>query len=195
MSDITDKPSFDVTHELRGLQAQYAELQGAIAKLNERFSGMGKAVMDGNARLEQVVSDAVQPVRIRQVAPTQSASIGQISAALSKAQREIGGIRGSGTANRGSFTTLEDMEEACAPVLEKYELAISPKLITNEFGEYVQVMTLSHSSDEWFESRALLNEEAAGSSLPLHQKIGYSEKYLKRYMYRTMLCLADNSKD
>jgi len=170
-------------------------IQISITKLNERLNGMGKLMLESNARMEQAIADANNKPIIRLTFPNKSETIGKIAAALSKAQREIGGVSGSGTANRGSFTTLEDMEEAASPVLDKYELSVSCQLSTNELGEFILVMVLGHSSGEWFESRALLREEDASQSLPLHQKIGSAEKYLKRYMYRAMLCLADNSKD
>jgi hypothetical protein len=175
-----------------------ARLEINLNKLNERFNGMGKVVkvvMESNARMEQAIAEANNKPVLRQLFPNASPTTGKIAAALSNAQQEIGGIAGSGSANRGSFTTLEDMEEACAPILKKYELSVGCMLITNELGEFVLVMRLGHSSDEWYESRALIREDEAGSSLPYHQKIGYAEKYMKRYMYRTMLCLADNSKD
>jgi len=197
-----EKITPDLPKELKTLTLQYNEVQNAITKLHDRFNGMGKVVIESkeswlklNARLEQIIAEAAQKPVIRLTFPNKSATIGKIAAALSNAQQEIGGISASGTANRGLFTTMEDMEEVCAPILKAYELAVSCQLITNELGEFVLIMTLSHSSGEWFESRALIREDQASSSLPFHQKIGYAEKYFKRYMYRTMLCLADNSKD
>ena len=190
------------TNNLVDIADDITAIQASITKLNDRFNGMGKVVMEAKdssiklqTRLEQIITDIANKPILRVTYPNRSETIGKIAAALSNAQQEIGSISGSGTANRGIFTTMEDMEEVCAPILKKYELSISCQLITNELGEFVLVMVLAHSSGEWFESRALIREDQAGTSLPFHQKIGYAEKYLKRYMYRTMLCLADNSKD
>jgi hypothetical protein len=191
MEDLTPV----TTDSLVDIADDITAIQTSITKLNERLNGMGKLMLEANARLEQIVVDAALKPAIRQMHPNASPTTGKIAVALSNAQQEIGGIAGSGSANRGSFTTLEDMEEACAPILKNYELSVACHLITNELGEFVLVMRLGHSSDEWYESRALIRDDQAQASLPFHQKIGYAEKYMKRYMYRAMLCLADNSKD
>lgn len=188
LTPITTNGLVDIADDITAIQT-------SITKLNERLNGMGKLMLEANARMEQAVINANNKPIVRLTFPNKSETIGKIASALSHAQREFGGVAGSGTANRGTFTTLEDMQEATTPILEKYELSVACQMITNELGEFVLIMTLGHVSSEWFESRALLREEDASQSLPLHQKIGSAEKYLKRYMYRAMLCLADNSKD
>lgn len=186
----------DINTDIKSLQLECEEIRNSIAKLHERLNGMGKLMLESNTSMIQILDMAKQPPKSHLVAPHCSESTGKIAAALSKAQREFGGISGSGAANRGTFTTLEDMEEITTPILEKYELSVTPMLIYNEHGDFVQVMRLNHSSGEWFESRLILNEEAIpGNGLTLHQKVGAAEKYLKRYMYRNILCLADNAKD
>ena len=186
----------DVSTDIKTIQLECEEIRASQAKLHERLNGMGKLMLESNDAMHEVLDLANKPTRIYVVNPHCSESVGKIASALSKAQREFGGISGSGAANRGTFTTLEDMEEITTPILEKYELAVTPMLVHNEHGEFVQVMRLSHSSGEWFESRLLLKEDSIpGNGLTLHQKVGAAEKYLKRYMYRNILCLADNAKD
>jgi hypothetical protein len=169
---VNEELTSDTTNGLADIADDITAIQASITKLNERLNGMGKAMVESNARLEQIVVDAAQKPAIRQMHPNASPTTGKIAAALSNAQQEIGGIAGSGSANRGSFTTLEDMEEACAPILKNYELSVACHLITNELGEFVLVMRLGHSSDEWYESRALIRDDQAQNSLPFHQKIG-----------------------
>lgn len=181
------------TNELEVLKLQLAELKESFGKLNERFSGLGKAVLDNFNRISSMVElatkPAPEPVKIRAVYPNHSETIGKITLALSQAKPEINDIKPTGVANRGNYATFDDMMEVIDPVLKKYELSVEGFLETNELGEFVAILMLSHSSGEWFKSRALLYENKVTTTNIFHQQIGSAESYHLRNMLRAMFCL------
>lgn len=178
--------------EMEALKNQNIYLVEMSDKLNKRFSEMGRVMLDNNKQILDKVQESVKPVKMT-LKPNKSENIGDLTAALSKAQKEMGGVGKGASANRGKFASLMDIMEVTTPILEKYELATSFLVGTNEYGEYVLTMILSHKSGQWLETSAFLNDSQSQSSLPFHQKIGSAEKYMRRYMYRAMVCLAEES--
>ncbi len=173
------------------LKQQNDEIKNALTLLTGRFSSMGTFVKEGFERIQQQVVEHTRPDKVYVVHPTHSETIGELSKAMSAAKAEISPISRGGMAQRGKFASLEDMFEVCDPIMAKYDLSSTFGLNTNEHGEFIITMLLSHCSGEWIENRALLKELEGNSSVPYHQRVASAEKSLRRYMYRAMLNLAE----
>ena len=177
--------------DLDRLIKQNADLVKSLDTLSERFSGMGRLMMENNtkiaAKTDEIRADIdarCSPKRYTLI-PTQSETIGKISEALSKVQMFT--TVKSGESNRGTFSSIADMAEI-KPFLEQHGLTITFHLGENEFGEYTLKQLVSHSSGEWLATKVLLHEEAALSpGEGLIKKVGAAEKSLRRYMLRSML--------
>jgi len=178
--------------ELDRLIKQGDYLVDTIDKLGERFSGMGRTMMENNAKLYAKIDENIAP-RLYMVRPNKSEQIGNLAAALAKAKMEFTPLVQSGESNRGNYATIDDMERSVLKGLEKYELSYTFLVGTNEFGEYVITLMLAHSSSQYLETSALLSDHQAPATTPFHQKIGSAEKYLRRYMLRSLLCLDEEN--
>lgn len=176
---------------IESLQRQNEYLLDAVQKFTERFNAMGKLMLDGQKGLEGKFLEALKPLNPKYtLKPTQSELTGELAAAMSKAKSEFGSIEKASTANRGKFASLIGMIEVIAPILNENNLDASFLLGVNEHGEYQMSLKVTHKSNQWFETTALLNEARATQN-DFHQKIGAAEKYLRRYMLRSMFNLAE----
>lgn len=172
---------------------KFSQLNDSQAKMSESFVRMGTFVKENFNKIQSQLDANMKPERTYVVHPTKSPEIGELSKAMAIAKSEIGSISKGGMAARGKFASLDDMFEVCDPVLAKFELSTTFGLNTNEYGDFVLTMVLSHSSGQWIENRALLKEGELDSRTPYHQRVAGAEKSLRRYMYRAMLNLAENS--
>lgn len=172
------------------LKQQTEEIKANQIKMNESFMRMGAFVKD---EFQKIKAQLEHPQRTCTLMPNKSEELGDLSKAMAQAKAEIGSISKRGVANRGKFASLDDMFEVCDPIMAKFELSTTFGINTNEYGEFVLTMILSHSSGQWIENRALLKEDRRPLQNDYHQALGAAEKYLRRYMYRAMLNLSENS--
>lgn len=198
-----------VTIDTKSIQLQSEELKAEVKRLHERLDGLGKAFVQQKQSIEATspllletlnrlenLDTKVTPASLRMITPSCSESIKEITLALSKAQVQFKPVRSSGTANGKIYATFDDLFDSTKEALSVQGLKLTALLETNEFGEYMLCMKLTHASGEWFQSRALLNEDKCNArNGSLHQQIATAEQYLKRIMYRTMLCIPDKSNE
>lgn len=178
--------------EIDRLIKQGDYLTESIDKLLERFNGMGRVMVENHGKLSAKIEENLVP-RFYMVKPNKSEQIGNLALALSKAKTDFLPLEKTGSANRGAYSTIDDIERSVLKALEKHELAYSFLVGTNEVGEYAITLLLSHSSGQFLETSCLLNDHQAPTGTPFHQKIGSSEKYLRRYMLRSLLCLGEEN--
>ncbi len=123
----------------------------------------------------------------------QSEQIGQLAAALSKAQAEITGAL-KDTANpyfKSKYADLASCWDACRKQLTQNELAVIQTLSVNwDRDEPILVTTLAHSSGEWIRSELPIR---AKDSSPQAQ--GSAITYARRYALAAIVGLAQVDDD
>lgn len=178
--------------DMVGSNLDVSRLEESISKTNERIDKMAKVIIERERQILSIINDNSKD-RVYIVRPTQTEKVGALALALSKAQKEMGGVARTGSGNRGSFASMIDFEEAANPILEKYELSVAFQLDTNEYGEFVLRCKLMHSSDQWLENTVILHEDKAlNPGDKIHAKVAAAEKSLRRYMFRAILNLAED---
>ena len=172
----------DYSQDLKVLRQQNEYLVDTLDKLTERFNKLG-ALLLGKLDANPVSTRTVH------VRPSRSADIDKIALALSQAAGDFIAINRSATGSRKPYASMEDLLEATVPALKKYELAANFQICKNEYNEHILVLTVSHSSNQWFELESPLQPEKIGNNMQYHQAIGASDTYLRRYMYRSFFNL------
>jgi len=121
---------------------------------------------------------------------TQSEHIGDLAAALAKAQAEVGTVH-KDSANpffRSSYASLAAVWEATRPILSKHGLSVVQLPSHDESGYYVETM-LMHGSGQWIKSRTYMKPAKDDP-----QGIGSLISYARRYALQavTMVCPDDD---
>ena len=121
---------------------------------------------------------------------TQSENIGDLAAALAKAQAEVGTVH-KDSANpfyKNSYASLAAVWEATRPVLSKHQLSVVQMPSHDEAGYYVETQ-LMHSSGQWIRSRTYMKPAKDDP-----QGIGSLISYARRYALQavTMICPDDD---
>jgi len=121
---------------------------------------------------------------------TQSENIGDLAAALAKAQAEVGTVH-KDSANpyfKSSYASLAAVWEATRPILSKHGLSIVQLPSHDESGYYVETM-LMHGSGQWIKSRTYMKPAKDDP-----QGIGSLISYARRYALQavTMVCPDDD---
>lgn len=121
---------------------------------------------------------------------TQSENIGELAAALAKAQAEVGTVH-KDSANpyfKSSYASLAAVWEATRPILSKHGLSIVQLPSHDESGYYVETM-LMHGSGQWIKSRTYMKPAKDDP-----QGIGSLISYARRYALQavTMVCPDDD---
>jgi len=121
---------------------------------------------------------------------TQSENIGDLAAALAKAQAEVGTVH-KDSANpfyKNSYASLAAVWEATRPVLSKHGLSVVQLPSHDESGYYVETM-LMHGSGQWIKSRTYMKPAKDDP-----QGIGSLISYARRYALQavTMVCPDDD---
>jgi len=121
---------------------------------------------------------------------TQSENIGDLAAALAKAQAEVGTVH-KDSANpyfKSSYASLAAVWEATRPILSKHGLSIVQLPSHDEAGYYVETM-LMHGSGQWIKSRTYMKPAKDDP-----QGIGSLISYARRYALQavTMVCPDDD---
>lgn len=180
------------TKEIDVLKNQTKE----IINVKDMLTLINPLVSETASRLEKV-EDKIRPQDKRVMLSNTSETIGKIAEALAKAKKEFKPIVPTGEKQGESkkYTIFDDLFTATVEALEKNNLTLDCMIDTNEDYEYCITMILSHSSGEFFRCRALLNEsKVIGlAAKSLHQSIATAEQYLKKVMYRSMLCMPDKA--
>lgn len=122
-----------------------------------------------------------------------SEDIGEIAAALSKAQSELEAAGKSQEGYGYNYSDLSSVIKTAKPVLSKHGLAITQGL-GNRGGEPAVTTVLTHSSGQYFRSFA---------SLPLIEMKGCNEaqragavySYLRRYAFQAILGMSSEDTD
>jgi hypothetical protein len=121
---------------------------------------------------------------------TQSENIGELAAALAKAQGEVGTVT-KDSANpfyKNSYASLAAVWEATRPILSKHQLSVVQMPSSDERGYYVETQ-LMHSSGQWIRSRTYMKPAKDDP-----QGIGSLISYARRYALQavTMICPDDD---
>jgi len=121
---------------------------------------------------------------------TQSENIGDLAAALAKAQAEVGTVH-KDSANpyfKSSYASLAAVWEATRPILSKHQLSVVQMPSHDEAGYYVETQ-LMHSSGQWIRSRTYMKPAKDDP-----QGIGSLISYARRYALQavTMICPDDD---
>jgi hypothetical protein len=121
---------------------------------------------------------------------TQSENIGDLAAALAKAQAEVGTVH-KDSANpfyKNSYASLAAVWEATRPILSKHQLSVVQMPSSDERGYYVETQ-LMHSSGQWIRSRTYMKPAKDDP-----QGIGSLISYARRYALQavTMICPDDD---
>jgi ERF superfamily protein len=120
----------------------------------------------------------------------QSEQIGDLIAALSKAQAEIEGAPFDKKSHHNEYASYTSIREACRLPLAKNGLAVTHTLDIAD-GKRVLVTQLSHSSGQWMRSYICMPQE---KETP--QGMGSAITYSKRYALAALLAIyADNDDD
>jgi len=121
---------------------------------------------------------------------TQSENIGELAAALAKAQAEVGTVT-KDSANpyfKSNYASLAAVWEATRPILSKHQLSVVQMPSHDERGYYVETQ-LMHSSGQWIRSRTYMKPVKDDP-----QGIGSLISYARRYALQavTMICPDDD---
>jgi hypothetical protein len=121
---------------------------------------------------------------------TQSENIGELAAALAKAQAEVGTVT-KDSANpffKSNYASLAAVWEATRPILSKHQLSVVQMPSSDERGYYVETQ-LMHSSGQWIRSRTYMKPAKEDP-----QGIGSLISYARRYALQavTMICPDDD---
>ena len=121
---------------------------------------------------------------------TQSENIGDLAAALAKAQSEVGTVH-KDSANpffKSNYASLAAVWEATRPILSKHGLSVVQLPSHDESGYYVETM-LMHGSGQWIKSRTYMKPAKDDP-----QGIGSLISYARRYALQavTMVCPDDD---
>jgi hypothetical protein len=121
---------------------------------------------------------------------TQSENIGDLAAALAKAQAEVGTVH-KDSANpffKSNYASLAAVWEATRPILSKHGLSVVQLPSHDESGYYVETM-LMHGSGQWIKSRTYMKPAKDDP-----QGIGSLISYARRYALQavTMVCPDDD---
>jgi hypothetical protein len=121
---------------------------------------------------------------------TQSENIGELAAALAKAQGEVGTVA-KDSANpffKSHYASLAAVWEATRPILSKHQLSVVQMPSHDEAGYYVETQ-LMHSSGQWIRSRTYMKPVKDDP-----QGIGSLISYARRYALQavTMICPDDD---
>lgn len=121
---------------------------------------------------------------------TQSENIGELAAALAKAQAEVGTVT-KDSANpyfKSNYASLAAVWEATRPILSKHQLSVVQMPSHDERGYYVETQ-LMHSSGQWIRSRTYMKPAKDDP-----QGIGSLISYARRYALQavTMICPDDD---
>lgn len=121
---------------------------------------------------------------------TQSENIGDLAAALAKAQAEVGTVT-KDAANpffKSHYATLAAVWEATRPYLSKHGLSVVQMPSHDESGYYVETM-LIHGSGQWIKSRTYM-KPAKDDPQGIGSLISYARRYALQAM--TMVCPDDD---
>jgi len=121
---------------------------------------------------------------------TQSEHIGDLAAALAKAQTEVGTVHkdSSNPYFKSNYASLAAVWEATRPILSKHQLSVVQMPSHDEAGYYVETQ-LMHSSGQWIRSRTYMKPAKDDP-----QGIGSLISYARRYALQavTMICPDDD---
>lgn len=121
-----------------------------------------------------------------------SDTIGKISAALVKAQSEMGSAT-KGASNpffKSKFADLNSIREATLPVLNKHGISVLQPMTVVEGKQYIET-TILHESGEYLGS--LTEIVVAKQNDP--QAAGSAQSYARRYGLQSFLCVAAEDDD
>jgi hypothetical protein len=174
---------------------QSPELTKEVEKLREtNISGMIKL----NNKIEDLTKSVTSEIKEikdkfhvqKDYTILQSEQIGEISAALSKAQGMFKIATKTGEGNNFSFAGMNDLVAATKEGLEANGLSIIQRDSYDfESGYYYLCTQLNHSSGQWFRSALLLEPDDGAFVKGNIKSIQSSSSKWNRYAYRDMLCI------
>jgi hypothetical protein len=179
----------DLKHEIDALAGRLSVSDGRVENMAKAFKGVLER-LDLLADQMTAVSEQPRITKTYVVKESQSATIGKIAMALSKAQGSMKLAAPTGNVGMGNSKSadLGDLMEVAVPALEANELAVTFDVRNNEHGEGTIEMKLIHSSGEWLSSHCLLMEwDTMPNEKEFQKKRGGAITYCMKNMYRAML--------
>lgn len=124
--------------------------------------------------------------------PLFSPELGEISKALSQAQKEFHeAVKDSKNPfYKSTYANLESCIEASRPALTKHNLAVTHALSENEKGDFILITTISHSSGQFIRSKLRLLIDKNDM-----QKLGAAITYARRFAYAALIGLSQTDDD
>lgn len=165
------------------------EIDKMLTTLNDRITGLGKFIAEGNKRIMDTVLERM-PVKQRPKEPMMSPSIRNLNNALSEARKHFKQPAKSKKGARSYYSSYDDLVAATRPALESRGIVVVFMPEANEFNEAALTIVISHDSGEWIRSTMPLHEYSIETAISHHQKIGSALTYLQRYMYNAALGIA-----
>ncbi len=188
-ANIIDTSHLATLDHIATLEEQVSALKARLDKMANHAMIVAKEIDKDFQEIWSAIND--KPMTLTTYS-RQSPSIGFISMALSKAQKEMGLANATGSTGRQNSTSLSmgDMLETAMPVLEKHELAVTFDWSYNEHEHEILIIKLCHSSGEWLESGTLLLTEKTMVGEPEFQKRRSGAiTYVMKNLFRTKLCI------
>lgn len=176
----------------------FAALPERLQSVEGRLNNMAKSFKGVLDQLE-VISERLiglegtpKIIKTYKDRPNQSATIGHIALALSKAKGSMKLATATGNVGMGNSKSadLGDLMQVAEPALAANELAITFDIYDNEHGEGAIECKLIHSSSEWLSSHWLLMEyDTMPNEKEIQKKRGSAITYCMKNMYRARLGL------
>lgn len=175
--ELTDEQFVELEKENNILKAQSEELK----KRNEILIKRSKD------KITELQEEIVAVKNLLQEAPRGlfSETIGKISEALAKAQKEMSIATKGSSGYNFVYADLTSYVKASRPALTKYGLSVLQLLdIDKATGKKYSTMMLSHAiSGEWFRSIAEVTQNSSNNKMSLDQQFGATNTYVKKYQY------------
>ncbi len=191
---VTDKKVMDIFSTSDANEEVLPEpiVDASLDKINGRLDKMAKAFGELSKKTEDIDSRTIasKPANVFTLRPQQSSTTGKLALALSKAQKEMGLARPTGSNGRGGASaTLEDLLETAVPYLEANELSVMFLPWCTDLEQEVVTIRLTHSSNEYCETTNMLFADASDAKMDFQQKRTSALTYTMKNMYRALLCM------
>lgn len=150
-----------------------------------------EAILKLSQKIDTITKDKVEPNSLT-TEPRGSSNLGEIYAALAKAQAEmrIAELNKSNPYFKSRYSDLQAIVEASRPALTKNGLAVFQEILTNPDGQTVLHTVLTHSSGQFVESRMRIVPPKNDI-----QTISSYITYLKRISYASLVGVVTGDED
>ena len=143
--------------------------------------------------LEIKITDLEIDIRnLKTKGSTQSPELGELFAALAKAQSEIGtaALDKANPFFKNRYSSLSSVINMSRPSLTKNGLCVIQQIVTNGDNHGVMITKLCHASGQWIESKMKIAPVKADI-----QSLGSYLSYVRRYCYMSLVGIASGDSE